>query len=62
MRLQEALENRAKELKRWLDQNGHYCWNEQRHLNEGSSEQLYWHFGYFSAIQDVLKRLGKEVN
>jgi len=59
MRLQELLEQRAQELREWLNQHGSHCWNEQEHLTDGSSEQVYWHFGYFSAIQDVLKQLSK---
>lgn len=57
MRLRDALKRRATELRVWLDKQGQNCWNEQRHLYEGSSEQVYWHFGYFSAIQDILKQL-----
>lgn len=62
MRLQQLLKNRAEELRKWLESRGHQCWTEQRHLKEGSAEQVYWHFGYFSAIQDVLTQLGKRSN
>ena len=62
MRLENVLEQRAKDLRRWLETNGRECWDEQKHLQEGSAEQVYWHFGYLSAVQDVLARLGKRVN
>jgi uncharacterized protein YecT (DUF1311 family) len=62
MRLKQVLEERAQELRAWLEKKGHNCWHEQRHLNEDSAEQVYWHFGYLSALQDVLARLPKQVN
>jgi len=62
MRLQTVLEQRAKDLRGWLESHGSDCWSEQKHLKEGSIEQIYWHFGYLSALQDVLAQLGKPVN
>lgn len=60
MLLPEALRKRREELQAWLQENGRECWGEQRHLHEGSAEQIYWHFGYLAALQDVLAQLGKE--
>ena len=31
---------------------------EQSHLNEGSREGLYWHYGYMMALKDMLRVLG----
>ena len=62
MRLRQLLKKRAEDLRQWLQLRGHQCWTEQRHLKEGSAEQVYWHFGYFSAIQDVLTQLDKQSN
>ena len=62
MVLEKALQGRAEELKSWLDANGRECWDEQKHLEEGTPEQIYWHFGYFSALRDVLKQLGRQVH
>ena len=59
MRLEQVLEQRAKDLQGWLDTQGGDCWDEQKHLREGSIEQIYWHFGYLSALQDVLGQLAK---
>jgi hypothetical protein len=28
---------------------------EQRHLDHGSDERTYWHYGYASALRDVLR-------
>jgi hypothetical protein len=29
--------------------------NEQKHLYEGSSERVYWHYGYAMALRDILR-------
>ena len=51
----ELLKNRADELRSWLDVNAPQCREEQRHLDEGTAERAYWHYGYLSALQDVLR-------
>lgn len=48
---------RIEELKRWLLANSPECFKDQKHLNEGSAERVYWHYGYLSALQDVLRLL-----
>jgi hypothetical protein len=45
---------RAIEQFRWLKENGGACFDEQLHLNEGSQERTYWHYGYMVALSDVL--------
>ena len=30
---------------------------EQKHLEEGTEERIYWHCGYLSALTDVLNQL-----
>jgi len=52
-----VVEERAKNLKQWLQENGADCFHEQRHLDEGTPERIYWHYGYMVAIQDVLRFL-----
>ncbi|MGD0075808.1 MAG: hypothetical protein ABSD31_15920 [Candidatus Binataceae bacterium] len=52
-----ALEARIEDLTMWLKQNGENCQSEQRHLDDTSVEQIYWHFGYLSALTDVLKQM-----
>lgn len=32
--------------------------HEQCHVDEGSRESLYWHYGYMMALKDVLGLLG----
>ena len=53
-----TLESRRDEITRWLEENGPECGEEQRHLDEGSEERTYWHFGYLMAIKDVLALFG----
>lgn len=50
---------RAEELKCWLLANAPECFRNQEHLNEGSAERVYWHYGYLSALQDVLRLLAE---
>jgi len=36
------------------------CFNEQKHLVDGSPENIYWHYGYLIAQQDTLRDLMKD--
>jgi hypothetical protein len=49
------IEDRQKELAGWLAQNAPHCAAEQRHLEEGSQERAYWHYGYLVALRDVMR-------
>ena len=55
------IEKRAKALSRWLTENAPACRTEQKHLEEGSSELVYWHYGYSVALRDALRLLSGEV-
>jgi hypothetical protein len=46
--------DRAVKQFQWLKENGGVCFDEQLHLNEGSQERIYWHYGYMVALCDVL--------
>lgn len=50
----QAISDKADDLTRWLAQNASNCQASQKHLEEGSIEQAYWHYGYVSAIKDIL--------
>ncbi len=50
-----AAEFRAQELERWLTTHAPECMTEQKHLDEGSAERAYWHYGYLSALRDIIK-------
>lgn len=50
----QKLEARISTLSEWLLENGSACDDEQAHLNEGTPERVYWHYGYLVALKDVL--------
>lgn len=52
--------SRAEELAEWLKVNAPHCSREQRHLDEGTRERAYWHYGYLSALRDILALLSSE--
>jgi hypothetical protein len=51
------VETRIRDVADWLEQNGGRCSVEQKHLDEGSQERVYWHYGYLVALKDVLRFL-----
>ncbi len=53
----EALSTRADAISRWLREHAPYCEASQKHLEEGTAERAYWHFGYVRAIEDCLRLL-----
>lgn len=55
--LPTALSKRIGPLQRWLAENASACVHEQKHLDEGSAERTYWHYGYLCALRDILKLL-----
>ncbi len=44
-----------KSLIDWLNENAPECAVEQKHLEEGSRERVYWHYGYATALRDVVE-------
>jgi hypothetical protein len=50
-----ALKNRANGLRDWLTENAPECFTEQKHLDEGTQERVYWHYGYMVALRDALR-------
>ncbi len=51
----ERLERRVQGLERLLAIDARYCETEQKHLDEGTAERAYWHYGYLCALRDVLR-------
>jgi hypothetical protein len=51
----ELIQTRIDGLKQWLSENYVNCGKEQKHLDEGTSERAYWHFGYLCALRDVFE-------
>lgn len=61
----ELIERRIRNMSDWLKEKGPDCVAEQAHLDEGSRERIYWHYGYLVALKDVLKmleRTGRSLN
>lgn len=52
----EPLWSRYLTLMDWLNENAPYAQTDQRHLDEGTVERAYWHYGYAMALADVLRR------
>jgi hypothetical protein len=39
----------------WLEENHPEVFKEQKHLDDGSVERAYWHYGYAVALTDMKK-------
>ena len=50
----QAISDKANDLTQWLAQNAPDCEASQKHLDAGTVEQAYWHYGYLCAMRDVL--------
>ena len=53
----KLLRERAAHVSEWLQKENPHCFSEQRHLDTGSPERLYWHLGYLSALNDINEML-----
>ena len=51
------IQERERVLREWLSANAPECFSEQKHLEEGSQERVYWHYGYMVALRDVVRLL-----
>lgn len=49
----QAIDERIDGLTHWLSANCPRCEHEQTHLESGTSERAYWHYGYLMALRDV---------
>lgn len=50
----DTLTARAKGIKTWLAEYAPECFDKQLHLDEGSQERVYWHYGYHAALSDAV--------
>lgn len=60
MRIEETinvLQERRESIQDWLSCDAPYTTADQRHLNNHSPEQAYWHYGYEQALADVINLL-----
>lgn len=44
-------------IREWLDDVAPYTAHDQKHLDENTPERAYWHYGYQSALADVIEML-----
>lgn len=58
----EAVRRRIAELETWLRQQGVDVRKEQSHLDEGSRERLYWHYGYLVGLRDALNATTRDAS
>ena len=49
------IQKRADDLREWLQKNAPAALTEQKHLDDGTQERVYWHYGYMVALRDVLR-------
>jgi hypothetical protein len=54
------LKKRRDELIAWLKREDPACFSEQKHLEEGTGERVYWHYGYLTAVQDTLRLISRK--
>lgn len=54
------IERRIRDTSGWLERNGGNFKTEQRHLDEGTQERIYWHYGYLIALKDAMRFLTGE--
>ncbi len=56
----QALSQRVSELTRWVAEHASYCESGQKHLDDATVEQAYWHYGYLCALRDVLALIRRQ--
>lgn len=56
----QAIFDQAQALSEWLAERAPGCELSQKHLDAGTIEQIYWHYGYFCAIRDILALIESE--
>jgi len=52
----DKFKQRKDDLRDWIKADTRH--SDQKHLDDGTAERLYWHTGYVSALSDVLEFLG----
>jgi len=58
-RIISAMQTRVKSIREWMAEDAPYARADQRHLDSNTPERAYWHFGYETALQDILKLAGQ---
>ena len=58
----DKLQLRRNGLRKWLAEQAPNCDREQAHLDSGTSERVYWHYGYAVALRDALALLERSAS
>lgn len=56
-RLEALLKKRQNEIEKFLMKDHIEVFAEQKHLDRGSVERAYWHYGYLAAMRDIINRM-----
>lgn len=51
---------RVVDTEAWLLKHAPDIADEQKHLDDGSPERAYWHYGYLAALKDAIRLLDRE--
>lgn len=51
----DAIAERHQHTQDWLGKNHPEVFNDQKHLDHGTVERAYWHYGYMVALRNILK-------
>ena len=54
----DLIQRRIDNISAWLAENAPDCRGDQKHLDEGTAERAYWHYGYLIALRDIQNLLG----
>jgi hypothetical protein len=54
-----AISEKIAALTRWLAENASSCETAQKHLDQGTVEQAYWHYGYLCALRDLMSMVDR---
>lgn len=52
-----TLIRRRDAIREWLEEEAPYTAHDQKHLDANTPERAYWHYGYQSALADVIELL-----
>jgi hypothetical protein len=53
----QLLRQRRDGIRQWLSEEAPYAVADQRHLDANTPERAYWHYGYQSALTDIIELL-----
>ncbi len=51
--IEENININITQIRRWLKSHAPHVFDEQIHLDEGTEEKAYWHYGYLTALENI---------